>query len=329
MTGAPAAVPAASGAASASAGPRVLRVGTRGSALAVAQTTMVAERLSELSGLPYEIVRVTTTGDTSRASLSSLGGTGVFATELREALLQGECDVIVHSLKDLPTAKAPGLEIGAHPVREDQRDALCSAGGAGGLGLLALPAGARVGTGSPRRVAQLRSVRPDLDIRDIRGNIDTRLGFVTSGELDAVVLAVAGLTRLGRTDAITERIDLERFPGAPGQGCLAVEIREGEVVPGVAELDDPVARATATAERRILARLEAGCAAPVGATAEYHQGQWRIWAGVYTLDGRTALTSRREVRVDDGSVLARIAEDTADAVTGDLFDQGAAQLIAH
>src|SRR5690606_11539911 len=156
-----------------------IRIGTRGSALALAQTGHMADKIRAVSGREVEIVRVTTEGDTSRASLSSLGGTGVFASALREALLAGECDLVVHSLKDLPTALAPGLRIGAVPKRADARDALVARDG---LTLETLPEGASVGTGSPRRVAQLRARRPDLDVRDIRGNIDTRIGFVTSGE---------------------------------------------------------------------------------------------------------------------------------------------------
>lgn len=304
-----------------------LRVGTRGSALAVAQTNRVAARLRELTGLDTEIVRVTTHGDVSRASLSSLGGTGVFATELRGALLDGLCDVVVHSLKDLPTAPAPGLTLGAHPVREDARDALCSAGGPEGLRLADLPTGARVGTGSPRRIAQLRAARPDLDIRDIRGNIDTRLGFVSSGELDAVLLACAGLERLGRTEWITERFDLDDWPTAPGQGCLGVEIREGEQVPGVADLDDAHTRAAVTAERAVLSALEAGCAAPVGATARVHDNELRLSATVYSSDNSRQLRVSRAATVASDDDLTEVALAIAAQVSEELFAQGAAALM--
>ena len=172
---------------------RRLTIATRGSALALAQTGMIAAELTRLSGVEVTITVVTTEGDTSRASLASIGGTGVFASALRAALVAGDCDLVVHSLKDLPTAPYPGLVLGAVPLREDPRDALCSRDG---LALDALPEGARIGTGSPRRVAQLRSLRPDATVVDIRGNVDTRLAKVSSGELDAVVLAAAGLTRL-------------------------------------------------------------------------------------------------------------------------------------
>ena len=200
----------------------VLRIGTRGSALAVAQTTAVAESIARATGLDIELVTITTHGDTSRESLSELGGTGVFATALREALLADECDLLVHSLTDRPTAPAPGLVIGAVPKRADARDALCARDG---FTLDTLPDGAKVGTGSPRRVAQLKSVRPDLDVVDIRGNVDTRLGRVAEGDLDAVVLAAAGLGRLGRLDAVTDFFPLSQVPTAPGQGALALEVR--------------------------------------------------------------------------------------------------------
>lgn len=305
-----------------------IRIGTRGSALAVTQTEHTAARLRELTGLETELVRITTHGDVTRAALSSLGGTGVFAAELRNALLEGACDIAVHSLKDLPTAATPGLEIAAYPEREDARDALCSAGGPDGLRLRDLPEGARVGTGSPRRVAQLRAVRPDLDVRDIRGNLDTRLGFVTSGELDAVVLACAGLERLGRTEFITERFDLSEWPTAPGQGCLGVEARAGEVVAGLVELDDPVSRACVTAERLVLAALEAGCAAPVGATAHVADGALHCTANVMSLDGTRVLSVTRSAPVADTASAPAAAAPLAAQISEALLAQGAADLVA-
>lgn len=310
-----------------------LRIGTRGSQLAVTQTEWAARRLQEASGRGFEIVRVTTHGDVNRASLSTLGGQGVFATELREALREGACELVVHSLKDLPTAPAPGLEIGAYPVREDARDALCSAGGAAGLTLDQLPAGAKVGTGSPRRIAQLRAVRPDLDIRDIRGNVDTRLGFVESGELDAVLLACAGLERLGRTSVITERLPLDRFPTAPGQGCLALERREGEEIPGLSELDDRAARLAVTAERAVLAALEAGCAAPLGASAVLEDGHpedadaagdtLTCTAAVYSLDGSRSLEATAWVADPDETA----ARELGEALAAELLERGAGGLL--
>lgn len=306
----------------------MIRIGTRGSALAVAQTEHTASALRQLSGSETELVRITTHGDVSRAALSSLGGTGVFAAELRASLLEGACDIAVHSLKDLPTAATAGLEIAAYPKREDARDALCAAGGASGMRLADLPHGARVGTGSPRRVAQLRHVRPDLEIRDIRGNIDTRLGFVTSGELDAVVLACAGLDRLGRDAAITERFDLEAWPTAPGQGCLAVEVRAGERIEGVDELDDVESRAAVVAERLVLAALEAGCAAPVGARARLANGELSCSASVYAIDGSRVLTAARSETVHDPRSAPSVAARVATEVSEDLLAQGAADLVA-
>src|SRR5699024_824145 len=242
-----------------------IRVGTRASNLAQTQTGTVVDALAE-TGLAVQTVPMTSDGDRTRASLASLGGTGVFAANLRRALLAGECDAVVHSLKDLPTTPHPGLRIAATPAREDPRDALCARDG---LTLATLPEGARVGTGSPRRAAQLRTRRPDLQVSDIRGNVETRLGFVTSGELDAVVLAAAGLHRVDRAEAITEYLDLADWPTAPGQGVLAVEVREEEdhadLLTALEQVHDPAAWAAVTAERAVLAALEAGCAAPVAA----------------------------------------------------------------
>lgn len=303
-------------------------IGTRGSALAVAQTEHTAAQLRAITGLDTELVRITTHGDVSRAALSTLGGTGVFAAELRQALLEGACDIAVHSLKDLPTARTEGLEIAAYPLREDARDALCSAGGPDGLRLRDLPEGARVGTGSPRRIAQLRAVRPDLDVRDIRGNLDTRLGFVASGELDAIVLACAGLERLGRTQFITERFDLDEWPTAPGQGCLGIEARAGEQIPGLAELDDPISRACVLTERLVLAALEAGCAAPVGAAARVTDGVLSCLANVMSLDGATVLSVTRSTPIADEASAPAAAGPLAAEISEALLAQGAADLVA-
>jgi hydroxymethylbilane synthase len=270
-----------------------LRIGTRGSALALAQCGDVAELITERTGIATELVPVTTHGDVSQASLSSLGGTGVFASALREALLVGTCDIVVHSMKDLPTAPYPGLVIAAVPLREDARDALCARDG---LTLEELPADARVGTGSPRRAAQLLARRPDLTVVDIRGNVDTRLGFVASGELDAVVLAVAGLSRLDRTAAITQIFELDEWPTAPAQGALAVETvasfdrhGDGEIARAVRAINDADAFVAAEAERAVLAGLEAGCSAPVGASARVGEHGIRLTASVYAGDGSSSV----------------------------------------
>ncbi|MFD7866697.1 hydroxymethylbilane synthase [Streptomyces sp. NPDC057682] len=248
-----------------------LRLGTRRSKLAMAQSGMVADAVREVTGRAVELVEITTYGDTSREHLAQIGGTGVFVAALREALLSGEVDFAVHSLKDLPTAPTEGLVLAAVPVREDPRDALVARDG---LTFEQLPAGARIGTGSPRRTAQLnayaRSHGMEIETVPVRGNVDTRIGFVRSGELDAVVLAAAGLSRLGRSGEVTDFLSVDTVLPAPGQGALAIECAAGsaDLAAALAELDDPYTRVAVTAERALLAALEAGCSAPVGALAD-------------------------------------------------------------
>lgn len=251
----------------------MIRLGTRASALARAQSQQVADDLADRLGEPVELVLVATAGDRSGEPLRDLaratGGTGVFVSALRDALLDGRVDVAVHSLKDLPTAPAAGIDLAAVPVREDPRDALVAVGGAR---LVDLPDGSRVGTGSPRRSAMLRADAARrgarLDVVDLRGNVDTRLARVGE-DLDAVVLAVAGLRRLGRDGEISEVVDAEVLVPAPGQGALAVETRTGDPLGArvAAALDDAATRAEVTAERTLLRVLDAGCSAPVGALA--------------------------------------------------------------
>lgn len=278
----------------------MIRVGTRASALAVAQTQATADRMSAAAGVAVELVRIESDGDRLRGSLASLGGTGVFASALRDALLAGECDAIVHSLKDLPTAAVAGLRIGAIPEREDPRDALCARDG---LTLGTLPLGARVGTGSPRRRAALLAARPDLDVIDIRGNVDTRLRRIDAdadAPLDAVVLAAAGLTRLGRLDAVTQLLDFDLSPHAPGQGALAVEIRtddeSAELATALAAIEHAPTRAAVTAERSLLAALEAGCAAPIGASGSVLGSAVELRGVVFAPDGSARI--ERSIRED-------------------------------
>ncbi|MDF3293119.1 hydroxymethylbilane synthase [Streptomyces silvisoli] len=269
-----------------------LRLGTRRSKLAMAQSGQVAERVRQLTGRPVELVEITTYGDTSREALAQIGGTGVFVSALRDALLAGEVDFAVHSLKDLPTADPEGLVLAAVPTREDPRDVLVARDG---LTFEQLPDGARVGTGSPRRMCQLNAHARELGRRietvPIRGNIDTRVGYVTSGELDAVVLAAAGLNRIGRSDVVTQHLDTDVVLPAPGQGALAIECSavNTELAEALAALDDPVTRAAVTAERSLLAALEAGCSAPVGALADAgeheHVTELRLRGVVGTTDG--------------------------------------------
>ncbi|MCU1633494.1 MAG: hydroxymethylbilane synthase [Micrococcaceae bacterium] len=306
-----------------------IRVGTRGSTLALTQTTTVAERVSGLAELPYALVRVRTEGDVLKGSLSQIGGTGVFVAALRDALLEERCDIAVHSLKDLPTLPAPGLTVASVPEREDVRDALCARDG---LTLATLPDGARVGTGSPRRAAQLRAARPGLEVVDIRGNVDTRLGRVAGlvmgapGDLDAVVLAAAGLRRLGREDAITELIDTDVMLPAPGQGALAVECRESEAMPHVREAlaayDHLPTRLAVTAERAVLLQLEAGCSAPIGALARIEGEDLALEAVVCSLDGRSILRRTRSARATDAVAAARLGLELAE----ELLASGAADI---
>ncbi|MEU3064875.1 hydroxymethylbilane synthase [Streptomyces subrutilus] len=272
-----------------------LRLGTRRSKLAMSQSGHVADAVRAVTGRPVELVEITTYGDVSREHLAQIGGTGVFVTALRDALLRGEVDFAVHSLKDLPTAPAEGLVIAAMPQREDARDALVARDG---LTFEQLPDGARIGTGSPRRTAQLNHLALSLGKRietvPIRGNVDTRIGFVHGGELDAVVLAAAGLNRIGRSAEATELLPVDGILPAPGQGALAVECpaSDADLIAALGELDDPYTRAAVTAERSLLARLEAGCSAPVGAFADLlADGQtvneMRLRGVVGTLDGST------------------------------------------
>ncbi|MCT9006419.1 hydroxymethylbilane synthase [Streptomyces sp. NPDC054766] len=250
---------------------QALRLGTRRSKLAMAQSGQVADAVSKVTGRPVELVEITTYGDVSRENLAQIGGTGVFVTALREALVRGEVDFAVHSLKDLPTAQPENLALAAVPVREDARDVLVARDG---LTFEELPDGARVGTGSPRRMAQLNAYARNhgmtIETVAIRGNIDTRIGYVHAGELDAVVLAAAGLNRIGRIDEVTDFLSVDTVLPAPGQGALAIECAadNADLVAALGELDDPFTRAAVTAERSLLAALEAGCSAPVGAFAD-------------------------------------------------------------
>lgn len=298
-----------------------LRVGTRRSPLALAQAGLVADAVTAGTGRAVELVPITTAGDADqRTPLSSLGGTGVFATALRQALCEGRVDLAVHSYKDLPTAAFPGLTVVAVPEREDVRDALVSRDG---LPLADLPAGARVGTGSPRRAAQIGLLRPDLRVTGIRGSLGTRLGKVTAGELHAVVLACAGLRRLGRGAMISEAFDVDVLVPAPAQGALAVEARVGDAAAAAAAaaVDDASVRAAVDSERRLLARLEAGCAAPVGATASVGAGVLTLTGAVFALDGSGQIRGTAT-----GTVVDRFA--IADRLADDLFRRGAAALLS-
>ena len=301
-----------------------LRLGTRASTLARTQSQAVADAITAATGTPVELVHIVTEGDRSSAAIAQLGGTGVFVAAIRRALLEGSVDLAVHSYKDLPTAAEPGLIIAAVPARQDPRDALVARDG---LTLGELPSGSTVGTGAPRRVAQLRALGLGLDVVPIRGNVDTRLGRVSSGDLDAVVLARAGLARLGRLEEITETLDPLQVLPAPAQGALAVECRTSDARTRelLGRLEDPVARACVVAERATLAALEAGCSAPVAAYAEVAEGEAGpelfLRASVTAIDGSDAVR---------GSVSGPLPEaaDLGRALATELLDRGAAELMA-
>lgn len=292
----------------------MMRIGTRGSHLAVTQSGHVRDQLIA-HGAQAELQIVTTAGDLSQAPVERIG-VGVFTSALRDALFAGTVDVAVHSFKDLPTAEEPRAHL-VVPEREDNREALIARDG---LTLAELPAGARVGTSAPRRISQLRAIRPDLDIRPLRGNIETRMGYVESGDLDAIVLAFAGLSRGGYGERATQLFDASVFMPAPAQGALAVECRSGdaETRAAIDALADADATAQATAERQVLAALEAGCTAPVAAYATVDGGEITLRAGVFALDGSTQLTET--ARGTDPVSLGR-------SVAAALLERGAAQIM--
>ena len=302
--------------------PSPVRLGTRRSALALAQARSVATALTAATGVEVTLVEITTHGDVSNAPLAQIGGTGVFVNALRDALDDGRIDFAVHSLKDLPTAATPGLAVAAIPPREDPRDVLCARDG---LTLGELPVGARIGTGAPRRIAQLLALGLGLEMVPIRGNVDTRLARVADGSLDGVVLARAGLARLGRLDEATEVLDPLQMLPAPGQGALAVECRQsGDVADLLTVLDDSMTRSAVTAERTLLAALEAGCTAPVGAYAEAAEG-----------DDGLELYLRAVAVSPDGTVSIRksatgpltSAEQLGRDLAAELLDDGAGRLV--
>lgn len=302
-----------------------LRLGTRRSVLARTQSGWVADLL-RAHGHEVELVHVVTEGDVSTESLASLGGTGVFASALRQALRRGDVDLAVHSFKDLPTAAEAGLVIGAVPRREDSRDVLVTASG---QGLHSLGAGAKVGTGSPRRRAQLAALGLGLHLVDIRGNVDTRIGMVRDGRLDAVVLARAGLLRLGRADEVAEVLDPALMLPAPAQGALAVECRADrvDVREALAALDDADSRAAVTAERAVLARLEAGCAAPIGALAEVAEGidslELTLRAVVSAPDGATDIRRSVSAALTPDADPTAVATALGTTLAETLLDDGA------
>ena len=302
---------------------RLLRLGTRGSALALAQSGGIAATVIAELGRHVEMLTVQTAGDLSSAAISQIGGTGVFVTALRDALLAGEVDFAVHSYKDLPTAPAPGLVIVAVPPRQDPRDVLVARDG---LTLAELPAGARIGTGSPRRTGQVLGLGLGLEVVPIRGNVDSRIGKVRSGEVDAVLLARAGLARLDRLADATEVLDPLTLLPAPAQGALAIECRadDQEVVALLAALEHPDSRTAVDAERALLAHLEGGCTAPVGALALVSEGddgpELYLRGLVAALDGTDAVRLSATGPTSDAAGVGR-------RLAAELLDLGAADLM--
>ena len=303
-----------------------LRVGTRGSQLALWQADHVVARLkADHAGLGVERVIVRTLGDKRpEAALAEIGGRGIFTREIEDALRRGSIDLAVHSLKDLPTRIAEGLELGAVLIREDPRDALLARGV---HGLRELPEGARIGTSSLRRRAQLLGLRADLKVLDLRGNVPTRLQKLERGEYDAIVLARAGLLRLGLAGRIAEVFEPETLLPAVGQGAIGLQIRAGEprVARLVAALDHEPTRLATAAERALLARLEGGCQVPVAALGELAGRRLTLRGLVADVEGREVLRDR-EARDVGGEAEARAL---GEALAERLLRQGAAPILAR
>ncbi|WP_144874895.1 hydroxymethylbilane synthase [Microbacterium sp. 1.5R] len=323
-----------------------IRLGTRRSALAQAQSGHVAAALEKVSGRRVELVPITSEGDTNRASLSEIGGQGIFATRLREALFAGECDFLVHSLKDLPTAIPEGLTIAATPPRVDARDVAITRGG---TPLHELRTGSTVGTGSPRRIAQVQRRAPHAQVVDIRGNVDSRLQRVATGELDAVILAAAGLSRLGSDSPLhREELGLAEWPTAPGQGALGVETladAPAELLEALAALDDHDTRLAVTVERAVLEGLDAGCQAPMAAHAVLSGDEIRVRTVVYAPEGERRIGldvtevlngeyirrngSGNDADAADGADPMRAARELGLTLARRLLEQGAADLVSR
>ena len=326
---------------------RTVRLGTRRSQLARSQSTAIAHQIAALTGWRVEIVEVVTEGDVNMSPLAGFGGTGVFVSAVRQALHQGKIDLAVHSLKDLPTTPEAGIQMAAIPPRVDPADVLI---GRDGLSLNDLPAGSVIGTGSPRRAVQLCAARPDIEVRGVRGNVDTRIAHVRDGRLDAVVLAAAGVRRIGRLAEATDSLNFDVMLPAPGQGALAVETRsadsafattvdildgDAEVRAALRRIHDQTTDLAVTCERAILSRAEAGCSAPIGALAKIEGTEFIVDAVMADDDGKLARTRQSAelpalVDVDwstgneqqltvTAKELARVADELGTAAAEDLL----------
>lgn len=295
-----------------------IRIGSRGSKLALWQAEWVIQQLSRLS-VATELVIISTSGDASAAPLGQIGGQGVFTKEIQLSLLDGRIDVAVHSLKDLPTLPVEGLALAAVPIREDTADCLISRDG---TFFEDLPAGSRVGTGSTRRAAQLRAWRSGVEIVEIRGNVDSRMRKLDEGQYDAIVLAKAGLSRLNLLDRVTQQLPEQRIFPAVGQGALGLECRQDDLPTGqaLAQLNHSGSHAEVVAERQLLRCLQAGCLAPIGARATATHGLLSIKARVLSLDGSQVMEAELTGSPDD-------PEGLGQRLAMQLLDQGAADLI--
>jgi hydroxymethylbilane synthase len=302
---------------------RVLRIGTRGSALALWQANHVADRIRALPDAPeVRLVRIRTEGDRVLDSpLSAVEGKSFFTKEIEHALLDGEVDLAVHSLKDLATVMPAGLALGAVLEREDPRDVLLSRNGED---LEQLPAGSRVGTSSLRRRALVARWRPDLELRDLRGNVPTRIEKLLAGDFDAIILAAAGVLRLDLENHVSAYLSPERMPPAVAQGAIAVQVRAGDesTLDCIRALDHANTHRAVVAERALLRRLEGGCQIPVGALAVTDGGRLSIAATICSLDGRRAVDGRREARAEQG-------EETGRSLAEELLGKGGEEILAE
>ena len=301
---------------------KVLRIGTRGSLLAKWQAEYVRKQMFQAAGVEGEIVIIKTSGDKlQQAALTQIGGKGIFIKELEDALLQESIDIAVHSVKDIPTEMQRGLSFPAICPRDDVRDCLVSNNGAT---LPSLRQGARVGTGSLRRQAQLRHIRPDLDVRDLRGNVDTRLRKVESGEYDAVILAKAGLDRLGCNHRISEVLSPDVCMPAVGQGAIGVECRadDAQASEVLEKLDHAETRTAIIAERTLLSVLQGGCQVPLGAWARIERGELVLDACVCSIDGAQYVKQRATAPPDQARSLGeRMAQLLIDAGARDILEE--------
>lgn len=305
----------------------LIRLGTRQSPLALWQAEYIKGELTNL-GHQVELVKITTSGDVSITPLGQSGGQGVFTKEIQRALLENRCDLAVHSLKDLPTEVIPELRLSAVPPREDASDCLISDGQA----LAALPAGTIVGTGSPRRKAQLLHLRPDLIISDIRGNVDTRLRKLDEGQYGAILLAYAGLHRLGLASRISEKLTFEQMLPAVGQAALGLETRadDEQTILAISALDHPATHAAVIAERGLLRSMRAGCLAPLAAHTSVNEHSIQIEARVFSMDGQEMIATQQQLPIhpsSDYSALFLLAEKLGEAAAKDLTEKGAGLLI--